>query len=144
MDKNEVNRMKTWKIATISILTFTAAILTVASVFAFCGWRLGPTDGYGPLSAPTAPSTQTTQTTQNLPPVTQINTQTPTLYTPNLQVVTPGYTNYGGMGGGCMGRGGWGPTYPTAPTTTTPLTLSQATQTATTYDCSRRNGTPES
>ncbi len=131
--------MKKWKIATISILTFTAAILTVASVFAFCGWRLGATDGYGPLSAPTAPSVQTPQTAQNLPPVTQTNTQTPTLYTPSPQVVTPGYTNYGGWGGGCMGRWGWGPTYPTAPATTTPLTLSQATQTATNYVASLNN-----
>jgi len=134
-----VNRTKTWKIATISILTFTAVILTAASVFAFCGLRLGPTDGYGPLFAPTVHPAQTTQTTQNLPPVTKTNTQTPTLYTPNLQVVTPGYTNYGGWGGGCMGRGGRGPTYPTAPTTTTPLTLSQATQTATTYVTSLNN-----
>lgn len=131
--------MKTWKIATISIIALTAAVLTVASVFAFCGYGFRPANNYGSLFAPTAPTTQQTAQNQNLPPVTQTNTQTPTLYTPNFQTVTPGYTNYGGWGGGCMGRWGYGPNYSNTPTAATPMTLSQATQTAITYVASLNN-----
>ena len=127
--------MKTWKIATMTIVALAAASLTIVSVFAYCGWGLGA-NTYGPIFGPTAP---TTQTNQNLLPVMEINTQTPTLYTPNFQRVAPGYGSYGGWGGGCRGRMGYGPTYPAQTTTSSPLALSQATQIATTYVASLSN-----
>ncbi len=129
--------MKPWKIATISIVALAAAALTVGSVLAFCGWVFRPADTYGPLYAPTVPTTKTNQT---LPPVTQTNTQTPTLYTPNIQITTPGYPGYGygGMGGCMGGRWGYGATYPST-LTSIPLTIDQAAQIAKTYVTSLNN-----
>lgn len=72
-------------------------------------------------------------------PVTQTDLQTPTLYTPQTQITTPRYT--GGWGwGSCMG-GLFGifSGSPTTQTSTTPLTISQATQIATTYVDSLNN-----
>lgn len=138
--------MKTWKIITIAFVALTALSLTAVSVFA-CFWGNGATAVYNPYagtaSAYVGPGGVTTvaPSTQNLAPVTQTNTQTPTLYTPfGTQIISPGYSYYGGMGGGCMGRWGYGAqVYPNTATTATPLTIDQATQIATTYVTSLGN-----
>ncbi len=133
--------MKTWKILTIVVVALTAVSLTAASAYALCWWGLGATAPYNPYTGtpnPTigTPTTQAVPLTQNLPPVTQTNTQTPTLYTPsNTQIGAPGY-GYGGWGGGCIGRWGYGAN---TATTTTPLTIGQATQIATAYVTSLSN-----
>jgi hypothetical protein len=121
--------MKTLKIiSAILILALVAVGATVATAFAF-GW--GAQTPYSPAIAvgdnPNAP--------QVLAPITQTNTQTPTLYTPS-------YTNpqqYGGWGG-CWGRGGAGIFgNPTTATATTPLTITQAAEVAKTYVASLNN-----
>ncbi|MCW3995919.1 MAG: hypothetical protein NWE98_07190 [Candidatus Bathyarchaeota archaeon] len=119
--------MKTWKIATIvAVLALAAVGATFASVFAF-GWGIG---GQVPYIASSA------QASQALSPVTQTNTQVPTLYTPPTQAVSPGYGTGWGWGG-CMGRWGWSAAgYQTS---TTPLTISQAVDIAKTYVASLNN-----
>ncbi len=133
--------MKTWKIITIAGTALVAVALVTASAYAFCWWGLGAQLTYNPYSA--YPNGATTATpnlpTGNPAPVTQTNTQVPTLYTPpNLQATAPGYYGYGGMGG-CMGRWGYATGYPTTGTTTTPLTINQAAQIAQTYVASLNN-----
>jgi hypothetical protein len=162
--------MKNWKTITIAIVALTAVSLTAASVYALCWGGLGTPATYSPYtgttnqyvgnpngvttvtpSTPTAPTTTTSTgqtsptptslSTQNLAPVTQTNTQTPTLYTPpSTQIITPGYSSYGGCGGGCMGGRGYGAsTYPNPATTAAPLTINQAIQIATIYVTSLNN-----
>jgi hypothetical protein len=119
--------MKTLKIfGAVLVLALVVLGATVTSALAF-GW--GAQTPYGPQSfvgnMMNAP--------QGLGPVTQTNTQTPTLYTPS-------YTNpqqYGGWGG-CRGRGGWGigAGYPATGTT---LTITQAAEIAKTYVASINN-----
>ena len=121
--------MKTWKIATtILVLALVTVGATVATVMAF-GW--GAQVPYSPQVA----VGNTVTAPQVLAPITQTNTQTPTLYTPS-------YTNpqqYGGWGG-CWGRGGKGIAgNPTTATPTTPLTITQATSIAKTYVASLNN-----
>ncbi len=132
--------MKTWKIITLVGVSLVSIALVTASAVAFMGGR-GIYTPYNPYSA--YPSGATTATS-NLPtgtpaPVTQTNTQVPTLYTPpNLQATAPGYYGYGGMGG-CMGRWGYTAGYPTTGTATASLTINQAEQTAQTYVASLNN-----
>ncbi len=75
---SEVEYMKTWKIAAITVMAVTIATLTVASVFAYMG-RPGY---YTPFTAPSV---------------------TPETYT----TFPSGTTGFGGFSGGMMG-GGWG------------------------------------
>ena len=79
-------------------------------------------------------------TTQIPAPVTQTNTQTPTLYIPpTTQIATPGYGFNGGWGG-CMGRmGQWLLWLPNNRNTATPLTINQAAEIAKTYVASLNN-----
>ena len=125
--------MKTWKIATIAALALIAATATVATAYAYCWWGLG-TQSFGNRYT----ETTSVPTGQILSPVTQTNTQTPTLYTPpGIQVAAPGY-GFNGRGG-CMGRWGYGASgYPTTGTTT-PLTINQAAEVAETYVASLNN-----
>ena len=129
--------MKTWKIATIGVLALTLTLLTVASAYAYCWWGLGAAPNTPYTRTPFAP---TTSPPQYLPPVTDTNTQTPTLYTPsNTQFASPPNRFNGGWGG-CYGRWGYGASgYPTTGTETTPLTISQATEIANTYVASLNN-----
>ena len=123
--------MKNLKIVgAVLVLALVVVGATVATVLAF-GW--GARTPYGPqaivgnmMNAP-----------QALGPVTQTNTQTPTLYTP-AQVNSPGYTGYGGLGG-CWGRWGAGAGYQATGTAATPLTINQATDIAKTYVASLNN-----
>jgi hypothetical protein len=126
--------MKTLKIiSAILVLALIAVSATVATAFAF-GW--GAQTQYTPHVAignsATAPQVITPQV---LVPITQTNTQTPTLYTPS-------YTNsqqYGGWGG-CWGRGGVGIFgNPTTGTAKTPLTITQAAEVAKAYVASLNN-----
>jgi hypothetical protein len=127
--------MKTLKIVgAILILALVVVGATLASVLAF-GWGTQPP--YGPKAAirNTVNSPQA-NAPQVLAPITQTNTQTPTLFTPS-------YTNpqqYGGWGG-CRGRSGWaiGVGYPTTGTALTPLTITQAAEIAKTYVVSLNN-----
>ena len=127
--------MKTLKIVSaILVLALIAVGATVATAFAF-GW--GAQSPYSPM-APIGNMANGPQAyaPQVLAPITQTNTETPTLYTPS-------YTNpqqYGGWGG-CWGRGGWGngAGYPTTGTTATPLTITQAAEIAKTYVASLNN-----
>ncbi len=133
MEENK--KMKNLKIIG-AILALALIILgaTVASALAF-GW------GFQTPYSPTAANRNMMNAPQIgqpqlLAPITQTNTQTPTLYTPS-------YTNpqqYGGWGG-CWGRGGWGngAGYPTTGTTATPLTITQAAEVAKTYVASLNN-----
>lgn len=139
--------MKTSKIITaILALSLIVVVATVASAYAF--WGLGVQAPYTPYTGTTnqyvgVPTSPTTPSPQNLAPVTQTNTQTPTLYTPpSAQIATPGYPAYGGWGWGCPGRAFFGfgtPAYPNAETAVTPLTISQAAQIAQTYVTSLNN-----
>jgi hypothetical protein len=116
--------MKTWKIATtILVLALVTVGATIATAFAFA-W--GAKTPYNPQVEVNVP--------QALAPITQTNTQTPTLYIPS-------YTNpqqFGGWGR-CMGRWGNGAGYPTTGTTATPLTITQAAEIAKTYVTSLNN-----
>lgn len=125
--------MKTLKIVgAILVLALVTVGATLATVFAF-GW--GAQAPYSPwasvgntMGAPRANAPQV------LAPITQTNTQTPTLYTPS-------YTNpqqYGGWGG-CMGRWAGSAGYPKTGTATTPLTITQAAEVAKTYVASLNN-----
>ncbi len=124
--------MKTLKIVgAVLLLALVVVGATLASALAF-GW--GAQTPYGPQVGMQNRMYQ--QGPQVNAPVTQTNTETPTLYTPS-------YTNpqqYGGWGG-CMGRGGWGngAGYPTTGTTATPLTITQAAEIAKTYVASLNN-----
>jgi len=140
--------MKTWKTITIAIVALTAVSLTAASVYALCWGGIGTRTTHIPYAGATNPSILTpngvsasSPLTQNFAPVTQTNTQTPTLYMPpGAQINAPGYSYNGGMGGGCMGRWGYGAsTYPGAGTTVTQLTINQAIQIAQTYVASLNN-----
>jgi len=124
--------MKTLKIfATILVLALVTVGATVATALAF-GW--GTQTPYSPLAAIgntiNAPQTNTPQI---LAPITQTNTQTPTLYTPAYP-----YQGYGGRGG-CWGRWAGAAGYPTTETATTPLTITQAADIAKTYVASLNN-----
>ena len=126
--------MKTLKIfATILKLALVTVGATVATALAF-GW--GAQAPYSTqLAAGNIASSAQYSAPQILAPVTQTNTQTPTLYTQS-------YTNprqYGGWGG-CWGRGGWGngAGYPTTGTTA-PLTITQAAEIAKGYVASLNN-----
>jgi hypothetical protein len=134
--------MKTWKTITIIAVALIVVGASVATAYA-CWWGPGTTAPYSPYAGtanqyaiPNGPTTVTTApSTQNLPPVSQTNTQVPTLYTPPTTIIAPGYAPYGSMGGMMggmmMGRWGYGATYPS--TTTSQLTINQAAQIATTY-----------
>jgi hypothetical protein len=121
--------LKTLKIfATILVLALVAVGATVATAFAF-GW--GAQTPYSPQAVVGNFANEP----QVLAPITQTNTQTPTLYTPS-------YNNpqqYGGWGG-CRGRAG---AYifgnPTTGTATTPITITQAAEIAKTYVSSINN-----
>jgi hypothetical protein len=124
--------MKTLKIVG-AILVLALAVLgaTVASALAF-GWVLQAPYNHRAVvgNIESAPQSSAPQI---LAPITQTNTQTPTLYTPS-------YTNpqqYGGWGG-CWGRGGWG-NGAGYPTTAAPLTITQAAEVAKTYIASLNN-----
>lgn len=125
--------MKTLKLVSIlAILALLTVGATVATTFALGGWNIQAPA----INQPVAVANQAISPQQALAPVTQTNTQTPTLYTPS-------YTNpqqYGGWGG-CWGRGGWGngAGYPTTGTATTPLTITQAAEVAKTYLASLNN-----
>ena len=107
------------------------------SSISFSLWEWGIQTPYSPQAAVGGTgNVPQVSTPQVLAPITQTNTQTPTLYTPS-------YTNpqqYGGWGG-CWGRGGWGigAGYPTTGTTATPLTITQAAEIAKTYVASLNN-----
>jgi hypothetical protein len=123
--------MNTLKIVgAISIMALIIVSATLATVFAF-GW--GAQTPYGPQVGMQNRMYQ--QGSQANAPVTQTNTQTPTLYTPS-------YTNpqqYGGWGG-CWGRSGWGNGAEYPPTgTAAPLTITQAAEIAKTYVASLNN-----
>jgi hypothetical protein len=127
--------MKTLKIVVVLLaLALVTVGATVATALAF-GW--GAQTPYIPqVAVGNAPSVPQYSAPQVLAPITQTNTQTPTLYTPS-------YTNpqqYGGWGG-CWGRGGYGigASYPTTGTTATPLTITQAAEIAKTYVASLNN-----
>ncbi|MEM2998897.1 MAG: hypothetical protein QW674_06190 [Candidatus Bathyarchaeia archaeon] len=122
--------MKTLKIATIiAILAFTIMGATLASVFAF-GWSIRGKALY------MTPASSSTNAPQTLNPVTQTNTQVPTLYTPPTQAILPSYRS--GLGwGGCMGRWSLGAT--DYPASAAPLTISQAADIAKTYVASLNN-----
>jgi hypothetical protein len=127
--------MKTLKIVGVLLaLALVTVGATVATALAF-GW--GAQTPYIPqVAVGNAPSVPQYSAPQVLAPITQTNTQTPTLYTPS-------YTNpqqYGGWGG-CWGRGGYGigASYPTTGTTATPLTITQAAEIAKTYVASLNN-----
>ncbi|MCL5948945.1 MAG: hypothetical protein M1490_00515 [Candidatus Bathyarchaeota archaeon] len=112
-------KLKTWKLVSIlAILALVSVGATVAATFALGGWNIQAPA----FNQPAAVANQASSSLQALAPVTQTNTQTPTLYTPS-------YTNpqqYGGWGG-CWGSSGWGngAGYPTTGTTATPLTITQ-------------------
>jgi hypothetical protein len=121
--------MKTLKIfGAILVLALVVVGATLASVLAF-GW--GTQTPYGSMGA----IRNTVNPPQVLAPITQTNTQTPTLYTPS-------YANpqqYGGWGG-CWGRGASGIFgNPIAGSATTPLTITQAAEVAKTYVASLNN-----
>jgi hypothetical protein len=120
--------MKTIKIVgAISILALIVVSATLATVFAY-GW--GAQTPYS--SQIGVPGRMYAQGSQVSAPVTQTDTQTPTLY-------TPAYPNqgYGGRGG-CWGRWANNGAYSTT-TSTTPLTISQAADVAKTYVASLNN-----
>ena len=128
--------MKTWKL--VSILAIVALVSVAATVTA-ATFTLG---GLGILPpAINQPATVANQVNtpqeQALAPVTQTNTNTPTLYTPPTQVTSPGYRTGWGWGG-CWGRMASIFGAPTA-TSTTPLTISQAVDIAKTYVASLNN-----
>ncbi len=128
MEENK--KMKTWKLVSIlAILSLVTVGATVATALALGGWGIqAPV-----INQPAAVANQATSP-RGLAPITQTNTQTPTLYTPS-------YTNpqqYGGWGG-CWERWGGGAGYPTTGTATTPLTISQAAEIAKTYVASLNN-----
>jgi hypothetical protein len=125
--------MKTLKIVSaILVLALVAVGATVATELAF-GW--GAQTPYSPqVAVGNIANSQQTNTPQVFAPITQTNTQTPTLYTPS-------YTNpqqYGGWGG-CRGWGYGSTGYPTAGTAATPLTITQAAEVAKTYVASLNN-----
>src|SRR5512136_1610439 len=123
--------MKTWKIAAIAALAVVVLTVTVATAYAYCWWGPRTQTSYNAYTGTTAPTTQIPA------PVTQTNTQTPTLYTP--QFATSGY-GYSRGWGGCMERWSNGPLgYPTTGTTETPLTINQAAEIAKTYVSSLNN-----
>jgi hypothetical protein len=120
--------MKTLKIITIILtLALVTASATIATAFAL-GW------GAQTPNSPQAIASQINPPIA-LAPITQTNTQTPTLYPPS-------YTNpqqYGGWGG-CRGR--WGAdtvSNPATGTTATPLTITQAAEIAKTYIATLNN-----
>ncbi len=132
--------MKTWKIITIIGITLAITGASIATVYA-CWWNLPGTNPYTPYGITTnpyvaAPNGTELNLTQNLPPITQTNTNVPTLYTPPT-ATGPGYGGYGCWGGGMMGRWTYGTTYPNTATTT--LTINQAEQIASTYVTSLNN-----
>lgn len=125
--------MKTWKIATIvAIIALTIVGATLASALAFGGGIRRQAPYMAPAAANSANMPQT------LNPITQTNTQAPTLYTPPTQAISPGYRSGWGWGG-CMGRWSrsWGAT--SYPTSATPLTINQAVDIAKTYVASLNN-----
>ncbi len=121
--------MKTWKIATLSVLAILAASLLVTSAYAWCGgWGMGGYGyGYGYNSPPYA--TQPGTTTPTTP-------TTPT-YPPTTHYYQPVYPFQ--FGGGCMGRFGWngGAGYGATPYpygyTGTPINTTTATTIANNY-----------
>ncbi len=129
--------MKTWKL--VSILAI-VALVSVAATVAAATLTLGGLGIQAPaISQPAAVANQVNSPqAQAIAPITQTNTNTPTLYTPPTQVVSPGYGTGWGWGG-CMGR--WASSVYGAPTTTstTLLTISQAVDIAKTYVASLNN-----
>jgi len=131
----EKMKMKILKIiGTILALALVTATATVAAALAF-GWSVhtpySPSATVGNIAS--APQSNAPQI---LAPITQTNTQTPTLFTPR-------YTNpqqYGGWSG-CWGRSGWeiGAGYTTTGTAATPLTIIQAADVAKAYVGSLNN-----
>ena len=105
---------------------------TLATVFAF-GW--GVQSPYSPMAAiRNTVNPPQVYAPQVLAPITQTNTQTPTLYTPAYPS-----QGYGGWGG-CWGRGASGIFgNPATGTATTPLTITQAAEVAKTYVASLNN-----
>jgi hypothetical protein len=122
--------MKTWKLVSIlAILALVSVGATVATTFSLGGWSIQAPA----INQPAAVANQVSSPQQALAPVTQTNTQTPTLYTPS-------YTNpqqYGGWSG-CWGRWAGSAGYPTR-TATSPLTITQAVEVAKTYVASLNN-----
>jgi hypothetical protein len=120
--------MKNLKIVgAVLVLALVVVGATIATALAF-GW--GARTPYGPQAF----AGNMMNTPQALGPVTQTNTQAPTLYTPAYP-----YQTSGGRGwGGCWGRFGNGAGYP-ATGTTTPLTISQAADIAKTYVATLNN-----
>ncbi len=121
--------MKTWKIGgAIFVLALVVVGTTLASATAFGWWMRSPYNqqtgaGYN-VNAP-----------QTLGPITQTDTNTPTLYTPMM----PNNGYYGGWGrGGCIG-GRWGNGFGNYPATSTPITINQAVDIAKTYVASLNN-----
>ncbi|MCL5876841.1 MAG: hypothetical protein M1540_03410 [Candidatus Bathyarchaeota archaeon] len=126
--------MKTWKLVSVlAILALLSVGATIATTFALGGWNT-----QAPALNQPAPVANQVSSPQSLAPVTQTNTQTPTLYTPPAQVVSPGYRAGWGWGG-CMGRGGSNVYGAPTTTSTTPLTISQAVDIAKTYVASLNN-----
>jgi hypothetical protein len=130
MEENK--KMKTWKLVSIlAILALVSMSATAAATFALGGWGIQATV----LNQQAVTTNQQVSLPQQaLAPVTQTNTQTPTLYTPT-------FTNrhqYGGWGG-CWGHWANGIIGTPTTTTTTPLTISQAVDIAKTYVTSLNN-----
>ncbi len=131
--------MKTLKIVgAVMVLALVIVGATVATALAF-GW--GARTPYGSQATAgnmmNGPVGNMMNEPEVLSPVTQTNTQTPTLYQPAYP-----YQATDGRGvGGCWGRGGWGngAGYPTSGTTATPLTITQAADIAKTYVASLNN-----
>ncbi len=121
--------MKTIKIVgAISILALIVVSATLATVFAY-GW--GAQTIYSPQVG--TPNRMYSQGSQVNAPVTQTNTQTPTLYTPS----STNPQQYGGWGGCITRRGMMGGLFQT--TTATPLTITQAADVAKAYVVSLNN-----
>ncbi|MCL4429927.1 MAG: hypothetical protein M1167_04155, partial [Chloroflexi bacterium] len=126
--------MKTWKLVSIlAILALVSVGATVATTFALGGWGIQAPA----INQPAAVANQANSPQQALAPITQTNTQTPTLYTPVFPSQT--YQGYSGGWGGCWGRWGGGIFSTPTTTSTTPLTIAQAVDIAKTYVASLNN-----
>ena len=127
--------MKTWKL--VSILAI-VALVSIAATAAAATFTLGGWTIQAPANSQPAAVANQVNAAQTLAPVTQTNTQTPTLYTPPTQVVSPG-SGTGWGWGGCRGRLANGIFGVPTTTSTTPLTISQAVDIAKTYVASLNN-----